>query len=259
MWPIDIRDRYQRFLRDRHRPAHARRTVASVAAFFVPLVRPGARLVDVGCGPASVTVGFSAVVGPNGMVVGVDLDPGPGAVPLVRGDLRALPFADGSFDAIFICAVLQFFADPLQVLVEARRVARPGAVIGVADADWGGALLAPDDPWLTRGQEILVRLRAGTSPCVGRELRGLLHAAGFTDVEVTARGAGGGGARCAAEGEFQATFFDADEAVNVVVDEGIATAEEMASIAAAWRRWGADPAATMARHWFEAVGHCDTD
>ena len=255
---MDARDGYQRFLRRRHRPAHARRTVQSVAAFFVPLLRPGHRLVDLGCGPASVTAGFAAVVAPTGTVVGVDLDPGPAPVPLVRGDLHALPFPDGTFDAIFMCAVLQHVAEPLLPLREARRIARPGAVIGVADADWGGALIAPEDPWLARGQEIMTHLRAGTSPYVGRQLRGLLHAAGFTDVHVSARGTGGGGPGCVAEAEFQASFFDAHEVIDLVREQALASPDELASIAAAWRRWGVDPAAIAARHWFEATGRTDT-
>ena len=184
---VNVRAAYESFLRERHRPAHARRTVESVAAFFVGHVRSGHRLVDLGCGPGSVTVGFAAAVGAGGMLLGVDLEPGPAPVPLVRGDIHRLPFPDRSFDAIFMCAVLQQVADPLGSLVEARRIARPGAVIGVADADWGGALITPEDPWLERGQEILTGLRAGTSPFVGRQLRGLLHAAGFVDVQVTAR------------------------------------------------------------------------
>ena len=77
----------------------------------------------------------------------------------MRGDVYRLPFPDRSFDAIFVCAVLQQVADPLRALVEARRVARSGAVIGVADADWGSAVIAPDDPWLDRGRQILSRLR----------------------------------------------------------------------------------------------------
>jgi SAM-dependent methyltransferase len=174
----------------RHRPARARRTVNSVAAFFVPHLRPGDRLVDLGCGPASVTVGLGAAVRPGGTVVGVDLDPGPAPVPLARGDIHRLPFPDRSFDAIFMCAVLQHVADPLRPLLEARQIARSGTVIGVADADWGGAVIAPDGPRLQRGQEIITQLRVGSSPYVGRELRGLL-----TTVGVRRRARDGTGSR----------------------------------------------------------------
>ncbi len=249
---MDTEERYRRFKRDRHRPAHARRTAATHAAFFLPLVRPGDRLVDLGCGPGSVTAGLADAVGPTGVAIGVDVDPGPRSVPLVRADIHALPFPAASVDAIFMCAVLQHVADPAAPLREARRIARPGAVIGIADADWGSAIVAPDDPWLATGQQILAALRVGTSPNVGRDLRGLLHAAGFVDARVTARATGGSDG-CAAQGAFEAAFFEAPVAVEVVTARGLASARDMAAIAAAWRRWGQDPAATSARHWFEAT------
>jgi SAM-dependent methyltransferase len=249
---MDVEEHYRQFRRQRHRPAHARRTAQSVAEFFLPLLRTGDRVVDMGCGPGSVTAGLAAAVGPTGLAIGVDVDPGPASVPLARADIRALPFPDRSIDAIFMCAVLQHVADPIQPLREARRIARPGAVIGVADADWGSAVVAPGDPWLEMGQRILIALRAGTSPYVGRDLRGLLHAAGFVDARVTARGTGGSDG-CASEGAFQASFFEAAAAVDVVTARGLASARDMAAIAAAWRRWARDPAATSARHWFEAT------
>ena len=243
---MDVEERYREFRRQRHRPAHARRTAQSVAAFFLPLLRPGDRLVDLGCGPGSVTAGLAAAVGPTGLAIGVDIDPGPSTVPLVRADIHALPFPDRSVDAIFMCAVLQHVGDPIQPLLEARRIARPGAVIGIADADWGSAILAPDDPWLELGEHILIALRAGTSPNVGRDLRGLLHAAGFVDARVTARATGGSDGT-AGEGAFQAEFFEAPAAVELVTARGFASAPDMAEIAAAWRRWGQDPAAISAR------------
>ena len=106
---------------------------------------------------------------------------------------------------------------------------------------------------MQRGQQILLQLRVGASPYVGRQLRGLLHAAGFVDVHVTARGTGGGGPSCVGEAEFQASFFDAPAVIDLVTARRLASPDEMATIAAAWRRWGNDPAATAARHWFEAT------
>jgi SAM-dependent methyltransferase len=244
---------YGRFLRERHRPAHGRRTARSHAAFLLPRLSPGDRVLDLGCGPGSITAGLGEAVGPAGVAIGLDLDPGPAPVPLVRGDATRLPLATAAVDAVFVCAVLQHLADPLALLREARRVCRPGAVIGVADADRGGALVAPADPWLDRGQEILDRLRDGTDIHVGRRLRGLLHEAGFVDAVATARGTGGGGPGSAAAAEWEAAAFEAPAAVAAVVERGIATAGEMAEVAAAWRRWGADPGATLARHWFEAT------
>jgi SAM-dependent methyltransferase len=246
-------DAYERRVNQQHRPSHARRTARSHAAFLLPLLQPGHRVLDIGCGPGSITAGLHEAVGPDGVAIGLDRRPGPGPVPFACGDLHRLPFPDTSFDAVFLCAVLQHVPDPLAALVEARRVCRPGAVIGVADADWGGELVTPEDAWIERGTEILEQLRAGTDPRVGRQLRGLLHRAGFAEAVATASGRGGGGPGTVAFAEFQASLFEPPEVIQRVTGQGIASAADMKAVAAAWRRWGAEPGATIARHWFEAT------
>ena len=252
---MTARQRYEAFLKQRHRPAHARRTAASHAAFLLPHLRPGMRVLDLGCGPGSITAGLG-----DG-AVGIDLDPGPSdTVPLAKADATQLPFADATFDAVFSCAVMQHLTDPLGALTEARRVCAPGAVIGIADVDWGGGLTVPDDPLLARGQEILADLRRPTSPYVGRHLRQLLVEAGFVRASVVAKGVPGGGKAeaNAFQAEMQAVAFESPETIAVVVDEGIASAEEMAAVAAAWRKWAADPGAIYAPGWwFEAIAWAD--
>src|SRR5262245_56595824 len=124
-------------LRAQHRPHHARRTAQDSAAFFLPLLRPGMALLDLGCGPGTITAGLAEAIAP-GIATGVDIARSdvPAPVVFVEADARDLPFADASFDAIFSNALLQHLPDPLSALREARRVAKPGAVIVVRDADW---------------------------------------------------------------------------------------------------------------------------
>lgn len=214
-------------------------------------------VVDLGCGPASITTGLAAAVTP-GPTTGVDLDPelpaGADGIRLVRADVRELPFPDATFDAIFACALLQHLPDPLPALCEAFRVARPGAVIGVADIDASCYLIDPADPRLTVSFEVNAKLRAG-SPQTGRQLRGLLHEAGFRRCVAQARVFHHGDpAQTRALAEFNASWFTTPEVIARAVAQGWATTEEMAAMSAAWVAWGRHPGAFFAGVWCEALG-----
>src|SRR3954465_2820721 len=90
--------------------SHRWRTVENSAAYLLPHLRSGMRLLDVGCGPGTITAELAALVAP-GDVVAVDnapgaLDPartpiaerGVGNVTVQQADVYGLPFADDEFD-----------------------------------------------------------------------------------------------------------------------------------------------------------------
>lgn len=239
----------------RRRPNHAGRTAESQAAFLRPHLRPGMALLDLGCGPGSITTGLAAAVAP-GRTTGVDLSAQPvDRVSVVTADVTRLPFPDASFDAIYSSALLQHLPDPLAALREARRVARPGAVIGVVDADWDGELLHPADDVIRRSMVIARKLREGTSPFVGKQLRHLLTEAGFSRVQGSARVVHHGTPEeTAGVGSFTASLFRYPAAVERVVAAGWATADELEEMSRAWVAWGAQPGAFLARFWCEAIG-----
>jgi SAM-dependent methyltransferase len=220
------------------RASHAQRTADNHAAFFLPHLKPGMRLLDLGCGPGTITAGLADRVAP-GQAVGIDRQPqAPNdRVTLVAGDVHELPFPDASFDAIFASALLQHVPDPLVVLREARRVARPGAVIGVVDADWGGQLMFPTNDVLERSLESALEHRRGSSPFVGRRLAALLGEAGFVRCGASARAiAYGTPEETQALGAFTATLYREEE------------------FQRAWTEWGSQPGAFLARFWCEAIG-----
>jgi SAM-dependent methyltransferase len=98
---------------------------------------PGVRLLDVGCGPGTVT---AAAAGRGACAVGVDLATGMLALgrrrhpdlELLEGDAEALPFADDAFDAVVGCFVLNHLPDVEAAVAEMARVLAPGGRVGVS-------------------------------------------------------------------------------------------------------------------------------
>jgi ubiquinone/menaquinone biosynthesis C-methylase UbiE len=169
-------------------------------------VRAGDTVVDIGCGPGTDLAALVAATGAGkpaesspaesspaesrpaagGLVIGVDRDPAMLAeaarrVPAARvrlGDAHALPLAAGSADRARTDRVLQHVADPSAAVAEARRVLRPGGVLGMAEPDWDTLAVADDDVETSRG---FARFTAGRvrNATLGRQLVRLAGRAGF--------------------------------------------------------------------------------
>lgn len=100
-------------------------------------LRPGMRLLDVAVGTGLVAREAAGIVGPSGLVVGVDLSEGmlaearrnvPGA-PLAQAEAEALPLADASVDFLTMGYALRHVADLAVAFAEYRRVLRPGGTL----------------------------------------------------------------------------------------------------------------------------------
>jgi len=100
-------------------------------------VAPGCRVLDVSTGTGEAALLTLPIVGTSGVVIGADISPAmlQGARQRlnessfwpVAADGQALPFPDGSFDAVVCQLGLQFFSEPALGLMEFRGVLRKGA------------------------------------------------------------------------------------------------------------------------------------
>lgn len=234
--------------------SHRWRTAANSCAYLLPRLRPGLRLLDVGCGPGTITADLAALVAP-GTVVAVDAAAGildeARATAAARGadnvvfeqaDALALPYPDGHFDVVHAHQVLQHLPDPVAALREMRRVCRRGGVVAARDGDYGGFLWTPPDPVLDRWLTLYMAVaRAnGGEPLGGRQLVPWARQAGYEEIAAsastwvyaTAEERRWWGASWA-DRVTRSAFADAARA------HGLAADDELAAMADAWRRWAA--------------------
>jgi 2-polyprenyl-3-methyl-5-hydroxy-6-metoxy-1,4-benzoquinol methylase len=233
--------------------SHRWRTAENSAGYLLPSLRPGLDLLDVGCGPGTITVDLAALVAP-GRVVGLDVSAAPlaeAAQAAARagvdarfevGDVYALAAADDSFDVVHAHQVLQHLTDPGAALREMARVCRPGGVIAVRDVDYGAFVTFPADEGLDRWLDLYSRVarRNGAEPDAGRRLVAWAHAAGLRDVTASAS------TYCYASpaerdwwGHSWAGRATSSSFAEQALSYGLATQDELEEIAAAWLRWAA--------------------
>jgi SAM-dependent methyltransferase len=238
--------------------SHRWRTVENSAAYLTERLTPGTTVLDVGCGPGTITADLARRVAP-GHVVGVDASPdvvataardhAAGNLSFRVADVYDLDESDDAFDVVHAHQVLQHLADPVAALVEMRRVCRPGGTVAVRDADYQAMVWWPAGAALDRWLEVYgaVARANGGEPDAGRRLVAWARAAGFTELTASAS------VWCFAMPEDRA-WWAATWAERIggsplgdrAIELGLATRDDLEDCAAGWRAWSADPDAWFA-------------
>lgn len=151
----------------------------------------GESVLDVGCGTGEDLATLSAIVGPAGRPVGVDMSStmiAEGRRRAVRSvlliaDVHSLPFDDESFDCCRADRTLMHVADVDLALSEMQRVTRRGGRIVVSEPDWETLVVDAQDRILTRhiAHAICDSHRNGW---IGRQLPGLFRKHGLANIMV---------------------------------------------------------------------------
>jgi SAM-dependent methyltransferase len=240
--------------------SHQWRTAQNSAAYLLPHLLPGLDLLDVGCGPGTLTLDLAAAVTP-GRAVGLDavsepLDVaranaearGDDTTEFVVGDVYDLDIPDASFDIVHAHQVLQHLSDPVAALQEMRRVCRAGGLIAARDADYAAMAWYPPSPQLEAWQRLYQTLARSNDgePNAARHLLAWAHTAGFENVICSAD------TWCYATPEERAWWGGlwADRVTQSALAEqavagDYASAAELEDVAQGWRAWAIDPDA-----WF---------
>jgi ubiquinone/menaquinone biosynthesis C-methylase UbiE len=235
---------------------HAKRKAEVEAAFFLPFLKSGMRLLDVGCGPGSITTGLALRVEPA-ETVGIDASDS--VIETARslastqpvqhltfevGNIYQPRFPAESFDAVFAHQVLQHLRRPVDALRQFRSLLRSDGVVGARDVDWGSTTFYPENQGMRRFLALydqLSRLNGG-EPNAGRFLSLWFDQAGFVETRVTT--STGSYTNPVATREWGDSFADRTLQSNIgekSLEYGIATRAELESIADSWRAWGRHP------------------
>ncbi|MGP3536379.1 methyltransferase domain-containing protein [Microbacterium sp. RD1] len=235
--------------------SHARRTAENSVAYLLPRLREGMSLLDVGCGPGTITVDLAERVAP-GRVVGIDTSEV--ALQMARevaghrgvqidfhvDDAYALSAGSGEYDIVHAHQVLHHLTRPTDAIAEFARVAGAEGIVALREVDYEGISWFPHVPALDEWLDLFVRLgrTLGGEPSAGRRLLGWAQQAGLRDIEPSAS------VWLYATPEDRGWFADSwaqrateSDFARHALEHGLADRDALARIAEGWLEWAAAP------------------
>ncbi|KAF2170862.1 hypothetical protein M409DRAFT_63900 [Zasmidium cellare ATCC 36951] len=178
--------------------SHRTRSAEKQADYLLPKITATSRILDVGCGPGTITCDFARIAS-QGQVFGVDYseaalgsaqnearDRSITNITFQTGTAHSLPFDDETFDIVHCHAVLVHIPDVPTALREMRRVCKTGGYVAAGEPDWGTCIIHPHDARLQRWIEVHRELkrRENVEPNCGRHLATWALEAGFDQDKV---------------------------------------------------------------------------
>lgn len=235
------------------------RTAENSAKHLLPYIKPGQKILDIGCGPGTITSSFAALVGPHGSVIGVDASEDVIAqasdkfdevsnVSFEAADASHLRFPAGSFDVVHAHQVLQHVTteNAIAILKEMHRVVKkPGGVISLREGDITSTTMWPHNDLYSSFLDVYLRTTraAGANPQFAQTMHVTLRQAGFKKEDVTI---GGSGLIYGAGNDEQAKWWgdswcgrcQQSGLAQNAIEGGHASPEQMESFAKMWSDWG---------------------
>lgn len=243
---------------------------ADTSAWLLEQLRPGHRVLDMGCGPGSITLGLAQAVAPGGQAVGVDMEESQLAIAkelaerhgvsnlvLTQGDIISMDLPEERYDAVHLHRVLTHVPDTSAVLYQAKRTLRPGGLLFCRDMITGECFTEPGSLGLNKAwrmYEGLVGWNDG-HPNIGRQLKETLQSAGFGDVVTRATFR-----TYQTQEEVKAihrmakSWLLSEEISQDAISYGAIRPLDRTRIAEAYDRWLQHPGAWMAQAYGEAMG-----
>jgi SAM-dependent methyltransferase len=228
----------------------ARRSLDLHGAFVLPLLRENFAVLDLGCGPGTITLDLARRVA-RGRVLGLDRDGSQVEtareaaraarltnVEFAVGDAASLTLPPDSFDLVFAHALFEHLPNPLHALRLIMTAMRAGGHIALRSPDWGGFLLYPETKASSEAMmayEDLQR-RNGGDTHAGRKLAAWLSEAGFSEPRLSAS-------------------FEIYPSAGLIAEYLALQLEaaEVESHGKSLREWSQAPHAIFAQAWFEAI------
>ncbi len=235
------------------------------AAYLIPYLSQGDALLDIGCGPGTISNDFARLVAP-GKVVGADIAPEivqrasdaphPDNVTFEAADVYELQYPDDSFDVVHAHQVLQHLSDPVAAIKEMRRVLKPSGIVAVRDSDKAGFMWYPEDPRLVEWVSVYLDItkRNGAQAKAGRYLYHWVRQAGFVDpILTTSNWVFADPETRHWWGGLWADRIDRSSITEQALSYGIATRDQLDSYSQAYRDWACAEDSVFVVPHFEVI------